>query len=221
MSKIEWTDKTANPVRGRCPVGCNYCYAEAMRKRFKKSPEITYHPEVLEAIERGKKPATIFMGSAFDLFGKRVKASIHERISTTIDKRADCDFIFLTKNPHRYIDLDLINDKRVWHGATVDTQKRGKSYDGAWTLFEFISFEPLLEDVAEYINLWHIQGIIIGAQTGPGAVVPKREWVMNLLAKADEYDAKVFIKNNLFEIYPDLPMRRELLWPLHTKSPGA
>jgi len=33
MSKIEWTDKTWNPVWG-CKAGCDYCYAKGIAKRF-------------------------------------------------------------------------------------------------------------------------------------------------------------------------------------------
>ena len=33
-SKIEWTDYSWNPIKGLCPVGCWYCYAKKMYKRF-------------------------------------------------------------------------------------------------------------------------------------------------------------------------------------------
>ena len=54
---IEWTEYTSNPVRGKCPLGCTWCYAERIRRRFHKPEEITFHPEELETIKRHKKPA--------------------------------------------------------------------------------------------------------------------------------------------------------------------
>ena len=56
------------------------------------------------------------------------------------------------------------------------------------------------------------QGIIIGAQTGQGAVKPKREWVTALIKQADKYKIPVFLKNNLLLLYPELPIRQELAW---------
>jgi hypothetical protein len=88
----------------------------------------------------------------------------------------------------------------------------------------FISAEPLLGDIAKEIRAvpWRrISLIIIGAQTGAGAVKPERNWVMRLIEKADKYKTQIFIKDNLYKIYPDLPYRRELPWKLHTKTAHA
>lgn len=49
-----------------------------------------------------------------------------------------------------------------------------------------------------------IDWVIIGAQTGPGAAPPKREWVENILTAAAYARVPVFVKDNLVRIYPDL-----------------
>ena len=57
MSKIEWTEKTWNPITGctKLSDGCKNCYAKAMAKRLKAMGtekyrnefEVTLHPDEL------------------------------------------------------------------------------------------------------------------------------------------------------------------------------
>ena len=56
-TKIEWTDKTWNPITGctKISLGCTNCYAEIMAKRlnamrqdkYKKGFEVSLHPDTL------------------------------------------------------------------------------------------------------------------------------------------------------------------------------
>lgn len=61
----------------------------------------------------------------------------------------------------------------------------------------FLSLEPLLEDVAEFIDWNGLDWVIIGAQTGPESKKPKKEWVENIISYARAYDIPVFLKDNL------------------------
>mgnify|MGYP003395960290 CR=1 FL=1 len=101
-TKIEWCDYTANPVRGVCRHGCAYCYSNAIHRRFKTGGDVTFHPEVLQAIRAHKIPATVFVGSAHDLFGDWVGSKTIETILHTCFAEVDQRHIFLTKNPARY-----------------------------------------------------------------------------------------------------------------------
>ena len=85
-TKIEWVKnpdgsqgETINPVKGLCPVGCSYCYARAMYKRFKWDPEIRFDNKawrkILYDIESYKNPSRIFVGSTIELFGEWVEMS--------------------------------------------------------------------------------------------------------------------------------------------------
>jgi len=74
-SSIEWCQNpdgtrgfTSNPVKGKCPVGCKYCYAEKIRKHYGWPEKLSFHAEELSAIRRRKKPAGIFLGSMIELF---------------------------------------------------------------------------------------------------------------------------------------------------------
>ena len=60
-TKIDWADYSINPVKGICPVGCEYCYARKLYHRFKWNPEISFDPIVFDAMpEPGAK---VFVGS--------------------------------------------------------------------------------------------------------------------------------------------------------------
>ena len=81
-SKIEWCDYTINPVKGLCPVGCSYCYARRMYKRFGWNPEIRYDDMVWQTGGYMPKGSKIFIGSTIDLFhDKKIgRASCRERV---------------------------------------------------------------------------------------------------------------------------------------------
>lgn len=200
-SKIEWCEFTSNPIRGKCRHACPYCYAEQIRLRFKQPEEISWHPEELTQIEKRKKPSTIFMGSMHDIFGEWVNG---DWISWILDTAKNCPqhtFLFLTKNPKRYSDFDFPDN--CWRGTTVikdtDFYLTGEK--------TFISLEPLINPTD--FKTIHTQGIIIGAMTGRNAIIPLKEWVLNLIKQAQKDKCKIFIKDNLLKIYPDLPKLRD------------
>ena len=80
MSKIEWTEKTWNPVTGctKMSEACENCYAEVMAIRLSGMPaskekyhngfKLTLHPEALEEPLKWKKPQMVFVVSMGDLF---------------------------------------------------------------------------------------------------------------------------------------------------------
>jgi len=79
MSKIEWTEKTWNPVTGCREVspGCQFCYARTMHNRLRAMGQAKYgepfhtvrfHPAALEEPLRRRKPTTWFVNSMSDLF---------------------------------------------------------------------------------------------------------------------------------------------------------
>lgn len=215
-STIEWTDYTSNPLRGKCLHACAYCYAERIRLRFKQPAELSWHPEELAAIEKKKKPCTIFMGSMHDLFGEWVPQSY---IDWTIDTAKNCPqhtFLFLTKNPKRYDQFIFPNN--CWLGYTEDgvNNVRGWMYASKQQNM-FISFEPLIGNNLN-VNFAFIKGVIIGAQTGPTGtglppIKPQRLVLDKIIEKAG--DRPIFLKDNLLSLFPDLPRRRELPWKLN------
>ena len=72
-TKIEWTDKTWNPITGctKKSAGSAHCYAEVMARRLKAMGldkyrngfELTLHEDDLEEPLQWKKPHNIFVCS--------------------------------------------------------------------------------------------------------------------------------------------------------------
>ena len=147
-SKIEWTDHTINPVKGKCPAGCSYCYARKMYDRFKWNPEIRFDGNALTDFP--SKPSRIFVGSTMELFGDWIKPEWMEQIMALPHNFPQHTFLFLTKQPQNliawspfppnvYLGVSVTNqemfDKAVHYLKMVDAKVK------------FLSFEPLLDHI--------------------------------------------------------------------------
>jgi protein gp37 len=64
-TKIEWCDYTWNPVKGLCPVGCEYCYTHKIYKRFKWNPKIRFDEKELKALSQLKRRLIEFQKNKF------------------------------------------------------------------------------------------------------------------------------------------------------------
>ena len=114
-------------------------------------------------------------------------------------------FLFLTKEINVYDDYKF--SQNCWLGITITNQIKMNFF--ADRLFEttfdeknkiFISIEPILEEIKLYIKPdW----LIIGAETGnrKNKIIPKKEWIVNLLLAADKDNIPVFMKDNLKSVW--------------------
>lgn len=251
-TKIDWATMSWNPVTG-CRHGCPYCYAQRTAHRFdagmedpapmqgglhvverkiKGTPypygfEPTLHRYRLDQPERQTEPQTVFVCSMADLFGRWVPTSWIVEVLDACRRAPWHRYLFLTKNPARYLELDhlalLPHESNFWYGTTVAKQGDPGMYamQGV-NLNSFWSMEPLLGPVdmsaAEGLPSW----IILGAETGnrPDKVIPRREWVDKITAFCEENEIPVFYKGNLREHFPDLPASA-FPWDLsETESPA-
>lgn len=218
-TKIEWCDYTWNPITG-CKHGCPYCYAKKIADRFNGSKswpngfEPTFHYGRLNDPTKIKKPQTIFVCSMADLFGAWVPDLWVSLVLGACWQAPQHTYIFLTKNPQRYLRIrGFLGKKNLWFGATITNQNDAdqriqwlqKMPEGN----RFISFEPLLGKI-EHLNLRGIGQVIIGAQTNPFKE-PDHFWISEIIASADAGGAKVFCKDSLSRI-PETDFRRELVW---------
>lgn len=77
MTRIEWADKSWNPVTGCSPIspGCANCYAQRFFKRLAgragypadNPVRLTFHPDKLRDPYHWKTPRRIFLGSMTDM----------------------------------------------------------------------------------------------------------------------------------------------------------
>jgi len=202
-TRIEWTDYTWNPIKGMCPVGCWYCYARRMYKRlgWERSPRIDTDELVRPMVLF--KPSKIFVCSTHELFyhdSNHDYKQMRDLIFQVIEKCPQHTFQILTKMPEN---IDRPMPDNVWLGVSVDDYK---SLNRIYYLLrssakiKLISYEPMLDYTA--IPGSGIDWVIIGRLTGHGTKHdPPKDWIRSFVEIAHEREYKVFLKNNLKEIW--------------------
>jgi len=235
---IPWADWSWNPITG-CLNGCPYCYARKLAEGrlahiYPNGFEPTFWPERLDEPGKVKRPGNVFVCSMGDIFGQGVMGGWIEAIFDAIAKYDHHNYLFLTKRPDLLrLDTQLVPKipAGCWLGVTINRKDKksierlnwlGNAWDSNKILnviynfipdyfnHKFISFEPLLGPVSGMVERW-MDWIIIGAQTNPN-VQPEREWVQDILNRADKFGIPVLMKHNLewpaedrrFEFPPEL-----------------
>ena len=207
-TKIEWTDKTWNPITGctKISAGCANCYAEIMSKRlqamkqdkYKNGFTLTMHNDVLDEPIKWKKPHTIFVCSMSDLFHENVPFSFIDKVVETIKSTPQHNYQILTKRANRMAEYfsDKIIPKNAWLGVTVDIASSKSRIDFLRNLnapIKFLSCEPLLEDLGD-MNLDGIDWVIVGGESGAKARPMKEEWVQSIKVQTEKQGSAFFFK---------------------------
>lgn len=207
-TKIDWCDSTVNPVVG-CPNGCEYCYARRMNTRFgwiKDWDSPQFFPERLKEFE-SKNPMSIFIDSMSDI-GTWRDEWINE-VAEAMHRNPQHWYLVLTKT-----NINALVDKfypfyekygeilPLYVGKSVTTQEQANSIVAKHETTDFLSIEPLLERIDMSRAIYTTATVILGAETGnrKGKVVPKKEWIDDIVQQADMYDIKVFMKESLNKI---------------------
>lgn len=133
----DWITHTHSHLRGACPHACQYCYVQAIGRRFnsphhqgpvriaeKELAENYSSPRVLrEAREMGHDNPIIFIEHANDLYARGVPDALIEAILAHMRSCPDIDFILQTKNPVRVDDFIVkgLMPRRYILGTTAET----------------------------------------------------------------------------------------------------
>ena len=178
----------------------------------------TFHRYRLREYEK-KKGRTIFVCSMADLFGEWVPDSWIEEVFAACEKAPQHRYLFLTKNPQRYIDLALARKlpakDNMWYGTTATTPDEKFFWGGAW--HTFVSIEPILRDYSGEIGEMcdtFAQWVIVGAETGnrKGKIIPDKSWIDAIAKTCIRKSIALFMKDSLIPIVGEENMRRELPW---------
>lgn len=186
----------------------------------------TFHRYRLADPQCWKKPRTIFVCSMADLFGEWVPDGWIEEVFQACEAAPQHRYLFLTKNPGRYCDLEragiMPKGDKFWFGATFDHSNwnnekikgrpvtfslNGRPVHDAGDYYypkypeknRFVSFEPLLYDIGAGIGSTGGNWHIIGAETGnrKGKVQCQREWVEHIVQYSEAKGIPVFMKESL------------------------
>ena len=180
----------------------------------------TLHKYRMDYPQKIKIGSNIFVCSMADLFGEWVQDGWIDEVFKACAKNPLHNYLFLTKNPKRYKELDekqlLPRHDNMWYGSSItcadDLEKNDFDLYG---VHRFFSIEPLLDDVSEKHNLFMqvmkcVEWVIIGAESGnrKGKVTPKIEWIQNNIEVCGQYGIPVFMKDSLIPIVEEVRMRR-------------
>ena len=157
----------------------------------------------------GKKGRNIFVCSMADLFGSWVPDSWIEKVFAACEKAPQHNYLFLTKNPNRYIELEkkgLLPDKH-WYGYSVTKQSdlwKFHHADDCTVKNLFVSIEPILEPIHPgFCSHVPADWVIIGAETGnrKNKVTSRREWIEEIVIECEYSNIPLFMKSSLAEIW--------------------
>lgn len=131
-SKIEWTDRTWNPVTGCTPIseGCANCYAARMAKRLAgrcgyppdEPFKVTFHQDKLLEPFKWRKPQRAFVGSMTDLFHSDITDRQRDWIFQIIGLLPQHTFMVLTKRPAemlRYFFGDRLKEEEGYTSGII------------------------------------------------------------------------------------------------------
>ena len=207
-TKIEWTEKTWNPVTGCTKIskGCKHCYAHRMAKRLKAMGNIRYtngfqltlHEDLIDAPRKWKKPCDIFVNSMSDLFHEEVPLKFIRRVFVTMNECPQHTFQILTKRSNRLkrVAHKLPWSNNIWMGVSVENKKVIHRIDDLAAIsahIKFLSLEPLLGPLKD-LNLHDIDWVIVGGESGPKARLMKKKWVSSILKQCRENNVDFFFK---------------------------
>ena len=208
MSKIEWTDKTWNPVTGctKLSVGCDNCYAERMAYRLKSMGQPRYrygfsvrtHEDVLRAPYRWKKSRRVFVCSMADLFHVDVSLRFIQSVFEAMHRNPAHTFQVLTKRSGRMLDLSksLPWPANIWTGVSVENENflcRARHLLRVPAETRFLSLEPLLGPLPN-LDVGPFDWVIAGGESGPGARPVDPDWVREIRDKCIASDVPFFFK---------------------------
>ncbi len=179
----------------------------------------TLHRYRLDTPAKLKMGNNIFVGAMADVFGSWVPDEWIAEIFNICRKYPIHNYLFLTKNPERYWELEdkglLPKAENMWYGFSYTNNKSDGWASKYGDKNNFVSVEPLLEDLRlfdENVLCRAAKWVIIGAETGrsKNKVIPKIEWIDKILRHCDKFHIPVFMKNSLIPIVGEENMRREL-----------
>lgn len=207
-TKIEWTDKTWNPITGcsKKSTGCLHCYAEVMARRLKAMGQekyangftVTLHERCLNEPLTWRGNHNIFVCSMSDIFHENVPFEFIDKMFDVIKSTPQHRHQILTKRAERMAEYFGTRSvpNNVWLGVTVEAQSSRFRIDHLRNLpasVKFLSCEPLVEDLGE-LDLNGIDWVIVGGESGPQARPMKEEWALNIMRQVEAQGARFFFK---------------------------
>lgn len=230
-----WNPVTGcSPISEGCENCYARRMANRLRGRFgypKDKPfKVTIHnDDKFNRPFKWRKHRQVFVCSMGDIFHIEVPFHIQLNIWKTIEVCSHHRFLILTKRPERmkyFFDMlyrsgTIKPPHNLWLGVTAENQKRADERIPILlqipAAVRFVSIEPMLEEInlltlredlpppAHFFYLDHLDWVIAGPETGPGARECKPEWIRNLYEECWELNVPFFDKTKKNWIAREFP----------------
>lgn len=200
-----WVTHTWNPIKGKCPHNCSYCYM----KRFKLGKLRLDEKALKDNLGEGN---TIFVGSSCDMFADDIPNEWIRRVLCFCNVFVNNKYLFQTKNPKAFFEYeDLIPGNSIL-GVTIETNRendlanaplRGARLSQMVDVAKprIVSIEPIMDFDLDILKRWIFaiqpKFVSIGADSKQhGLNEPSKEKVNMLIKELNKF-TEVKVKSNL------------------------
>ncbi len=111
---------TWNPIKGKCPHQCSYCYMTKMYKRYKWDTEFKLDEKCFK--DNLGKDRYIFVGSSTDMWADIAPDDWINTVLTHLRQRPNNQYFFQSKNPERFGDFTLPENSIIC--TTIETNRQ-------------------------------------------------------------------------------------------------
>lgn len=166
--------------------------------RYEHGFELTLHDDLVDLPRRWRQPRVIFVNSMSDMFHRDVPFDFIRRVFDTMNCCPQHTFQILTKRSDRLAELScrLHWAPNIWMGVSVEDERVLARVDDLQKVpahVRFLSCEPLIGPL-DRIPLAHIDWVIVGGESGPGARPMPRAWVDSIRRQCGQARVPFFFK---------------------------
>ena len=203
-----WVTHTWNPIKGRCPHECAYCYMKRYWYRLKE-PHLD-EKSLKDNLGYGN---VIFVGSSIDMWADEIPDEWIVKILDYLNTYPDNIYLFQSKNPHRFALYFQDFPPNVILGTTIETNRNIENITKAPSpvnrymhmLNDFprkmVSIEPImdfdLDEMVRWIEDIQPTFVSIGADSKGNNLPEPPSYKIKALIDKLEKITEVRIKKNL------------------------
>jgi hypothetical protein len=115
-----FVDLTWNPIKGKCPHACSYCYCKRFYNESHPQPELHLDPRELK-VDLGEGNF-IFVGSSCDMWAEIIPSNLIEPVLEKCQAHSN-RYLFQSKNPGRFHAYALAFPLHSVFGTTIESNR--------------------------------------------------------------------------------------------------
>lgn len=200
-----WVTHTWNPIKGKCPHDCSYCYMKVFPQGELRFDEKCMRDDL-------GSNNYIFVGSSTDMFARCIPDKWIDNVLNRCYFYDKNSYLFQSKNPNRF--RDLLFPDNVILGATIETNRLNENISNAPDQDErkevmsilphynkMVSIEPIMDFDLDIFVYWikaiKPKFVSIGADS-KGHNLPEPSWdkIQTLIRELRKF-TEIKVKDNL------------------------